>query len=264
MDLTEQQASQAIKITGADSTGVETNYVNATSVGRLMVDAATTSVSHVNRIDVASTTQTASSSVSSIDSNGFGMISYVISITAVSGTTPGLQLSLDVSEDATNWFEIIKSVKFTITGNNRFQRASLSAKYYRFRWTITGISPSFTFSITSTLKPYSDKRNVVISNYSDLDLTNTNNISSIFQAADSNNISVMTIRGADGGNNGQFQVQASNDGINWASITSNITQAPSTTILTTFSNQSFRYYQLIVTVKTSAGTRVLDVHWGAS
>lgn len=34
-DLTEQQSSQAVKITGSDSTGVETNYVGADSNGNL-------------------------------------------------------------------------------------------------------------------------------------------------------------------------------------------------------------------------------------
>lgn len=34
-DLTELQASQSIKIAGADSSGVETNFVNATSNGEL-------------------------------------------------------------------------------------------------------------------------------------------------------------------------------------------------------------------------------------
>lgn len=36
-DLTEQQSSQAVKITGADSTGIETNYVNADANGNLKV-----------------------------------------------------------------------------------------------------------------------------------------------------------------------------------------------------------------------------------
>lgn len=263
-DLSDLNAAQSIKIIGSGLTGIENTPVNSTSDGRLLVDSATAYVSHLNRIDVASVARTTNSDTGSLDSFGFGMVSFIIAATAVSGTNPTMQISFDVSDDNTNWSELIKTVQITATGTNRFQRISLSAKYYRFRWTLTGTTPSFTFSITSTLKPYTTKRNVTVANYSDLDMSTLSAISATFQAADANNISIMTIRGADGGNNGQFQVQASNDSVNWASVSANITQAPSTTILTTFNSQSFRYYRLIVTAKTSAGTRVLDTHWGAS
>lgn len=36
-DLTEQQSSQAVKITGANSSGVETNYVDADANGNMKV-----------------------------------------------------------------------------------------------------------------------------------------------------------------------------------------------------------------------------------
>jgi hypothetical protein len=43
-DLTEQQSSQAVKLTGADATGVETNYVGATAnLDQLVADRANTS-----------------------------------------------------------------------------------------------------------------------------------------------------------------------------------------------------------------------------
>lgn len=263
-DLNDLTAAQTIKIVGSDLTGIEGVPVGSTSDGRLKVDNSGTAMPHINRIDIASAARTTSSDTGGLDSNGMGMISFSVLITATSGTNQTMQISLDVSEDNSNWSEIYKTVRFTATGVNRFQRVSLSAKYYRIRWTLTGTSPSFTFSVTSTLKAYSTKRNVVVSNYSDLDLTNLNNVSSTFQAADASNISIMTIRGADGGNNGQFQVQASNDSINWVSISGNITQAVSVTILTAFSNQAFRYYRLFVTAKTSAGTRVVDIHWGTN
>jgi hypothetical protein len=247
--------------TSINSGGIQ---ATVTTDNRLRVDSATPYVSHVNQVDVTSATRTINGNTASLDSYGFGMISFIINITAIAGTNPTMQISFDVSEDGTNWFELIKTVRFTATGISRLQRISLSAKYYRFRWTLTGSTPSFTFSITSTLKNYSDKRNVVVSNYSDLDLATLNAVSSIFQAGDANNISIMTIRGADGGNNGQFQVQGSNDSTNWASLSANITQGVSSTILTAFNQQSFRYYRLIVTAKTNTGTRVLDIHWGAS
>lgn len=48
-DLNELQASQAVKIAGADATGAETNFVNATSAGDLKaVDAANTSCLFTN------------------------------------------------------------------------------------------------------------------------------------------------------------------------------------------------------------------------
>lgn len=263
-DLSELQASESVKLAGANSSGVETFFADVTSDGRLKVHNAITEVSHVNRIDVTSAARTTSGDSGTLDSNGFGMAVFFINITAVSGTTPTMQISFDVSEDGSNWSELIKTVRFTAATTYREQRISLSAKYYRYRWTIAGTTPSFTFSMTSTLKPYSPNRNVVVSQYADLNLTATNNVSSSFTAADCSNVSIMTIRAADGGNNGQFKVQGSNTGLNWGDISSNITQGANTTILTTFTGQSFRYYRLIVASATNAGTRVLDIHWGAS
>ena len=263
-DLTDLTAATTVKLVGASLTGTEGAAVNSTADGRLLVDSATTYVSHVNRVDVASAARTTTGTSSTLDSAGFGVISFQISTTAISGTSAAFQISFDVSEDGSVWTELIKTVRFTAISDYRFQRASLSAKYYRFRWTITGTTPSITFSVTSTLKPYMVERNVVVSNYADLNMAVDGSVSSTFLAADSNNISIMTIRAADGGNNGQFKVQASNDAVNWADISGNITQGAGTTILTAFNSQSFRYYRLSLNAKTSAGTRVLDIHWGAS
>lgn len=263
-DLNDLAAAQTIKIVGSDLTGLETFAVDSTSDGRLKVNGATTEVSHLNRIDVSSLARTTSGNSGTLDSAGFGTTAFSIAVTAISGANAAFQISLDVSEDTTNWVEIMKTARMTAVGFLRLQRISLSAKYYRYRWTVTGTTPSITFSITSTLKAYSGKRNVVVSNYADISLTTVSNVSSVFNAADANNISIMTIRAADGGNGGAFRVQASNDSINWADISANISQNANTTILTAFNNQSFRYYRLIVQSNTNAGTRVLDIHWGAS
>lgn len=286
-DLSDTQAAGIVRLIGADTTGTEQYPVQSTNNGGLHVnlrnttgtEITSTSISgsqaidvndvsirypHINRIDASSAAQTATGNTVALDSLGFGSLTFLLNITAVSGTSPTMQLALDYSEDGTVWSQILKTVRFTSSTNFRFQRISLSAKYYRYRWILAGTAPSFTFSVTTTLKAYQPPRNTVISEYSDLNLASVGATSTIFTAADSRNISIMTIRAADGGNNGQFRVQSSNDSFNWADTSGNITQGVGTTILTAFANQSFRYYRLITQSATNAGTRVLDIHWGVS
>jgi len=72
-------------------------------------------------------------------------------VTAVSGTTPSMTVTVEWSHDGTNFaggespvsFEAITAVKHTTLAT------AVRAPYYRLAWTITGTTPSFTFSAHS-------------------------------------------------------------------------------------------------------------------
>ena len=259
VSIGEDGSSDLVKI-GTKLGGEKSLHVIAEISG---VTSVTTST--ISRVDVASAARTVSGTSASIDSSGFGCISFLVDVTAFSGTNPTLQISLETSVDGTNWIEYVNTQRIVSTGVLEFQRGAIGSKFYRYVWTITGTTPSFTFSINVNLKDYLPKRSAVLTKYADLDITSVNNVSSIFRASDSSNVSVVTVRIDDGGSSSQFLVQASNDGMDdWAPITGNISQPKASTIVNTFSNQAFRFYRLIVKSTGGTGTKTLDIFWGAN
>lgn len=252
------------------SSGQLKGATDGTGIGntgdRLKVDVtlnATGSYPHINRTDVASAARTTSGNSGTLDTEGMGCLNFQIDVTAVSGTTPTMDVFVDASDDATNWAPFTQSKRFTATGNQRFQGLRDSGKYYRYRWVIAGTTPSFTFSVVSTLKAYLSRRFTNKIQYA-FDLTQAvNTVTETFNAADSPNVSLMTIRAADGGTNAAYRVQVSNDDLNWVSITSNIAQGSDSQNVSTFTG-AYRFYRLILFVNPNAGTRVMDIHWAAN
>lgn len=96
----------------------------------------------------ASTTQTASGNGSAYEMADNGTLRLTLAITAASGTTPSMTVSVDTSTDgSTGWTSVgtfaaqtttTAGVRKMFTGLDRFARVS---------WTISGTTPSFTFSV---------------------------------------------------------------------------------------------------------------------
>lgn len=233
---------------------------------RLKVDtaiSATGAFPHINRIDVASAARTVSGNSGTLDTEGMGCLSFDIQVTASSGTNPIMDIFVDASDDGTNWAPFSQSKRFTTTGSQRFQGLRDSGKYYRYRWVIAGTTPSFTFSIVTTLKSYLSRRftNKIQYNF---DLTQAvGTTSEVFNSADSPNISLMTIRGTDGGTNAAYRVQVSNDDVTYVDITGNIAQGSNSQNISTYTG-AYRFYRLYLNVNPNAGTRVMDIHWAAN
>lgn len=233
---------------------------------RLKVDAvlnATSDFPNINRTDVASAARIVSGNSGTLDTQGMGCQNFQITITASSGTNPTLDLFLEVSDDGSTWTAFIQSKRFTGTGNQRFQGLRNSAKYYRYSWVIAGTTPSFTFSISTTLKAYLSRRFTNKIQYA-FDLTQaTGSVTETFTAADSPNVSLVTIRGTDGGSNAAYRVQVSNDDVTYVDITGNIAQGSNSQNVSTYTG-AYRFYRLNLNVNANAGTRVMDIHWAAN
>ena len=72
-------------------------------------------------------------------------------VTAASGTTPTLDLAIQVSHDNTNWSALSSFTQITGTGNS-INAATNYGKYVRISYTIAGASASFTFKLTAVRK----------------------------------------------------------------------------------------------------------------
>lgn len=98
---------------------------------------------------VASAARTTSSDSGIID--GYGQaatLRVALNVTAATGTTPNLAVVVEDTLDGTVFFPIATFVAKTATGTEIINVTSPFANRIRVRWTITGTTPSFTFSVT--------------------------------------------------------------------------------------------------------------------
>lgn len=97
-----------------------------------------------------SAARTASGSTASIELIGGGeTIGVLLDVSAVSGTSPNLVVSLEWSNDGTNWAVPETADAFTAltTAVKRVKTFERKALFHRVVWTITGTTPSFTFQV---------------------------------------------------------------------------------------------------------------------
>lgn len=75
-------------------------------------------------------------------------ITFVVNITAVSGTTPTLDLKIQGSPDNSTWTTIHQfPQKTAVAYGLRAQHKGGGYKYFRYASTIAGTTPSFTYSV---------------------------------------------------------------------------------------------------------------------
>lgn len=218
----------------------------------------------INRADVASAARTTSGNTAWLDTAGMGVLNAIVEVTAASGTTPKLNVSIQTSDDAVNSSESATVRQFTAVGTDAISRLAMGARYYRYVWTISGTTPSFTFSITSTLKNYMPKRSARVAKYADLDLSTKDATSSVFRANECQNVSIITQRAADGGNGSAWRVQVSNEGTVWDDFTGNVSQNANTTVMTSISATAFQFFRLRTESNTNVGIRTINIFWSCN
>lgn len=97
--------------------------------------------------------ETASGSSAPVDVSNFAEALLFITVTAVSGTTPSMQLALQTQDPVTgNWVNVPNinpalpsSITAPTTGTNVYALTNYGQQL-RLSWTISGTSPSFTFT----------------------------------------------------------------------------------------------------------------------
>lgn len=77
-----------------------------------------------------------------------GRLTILVNVTASSGTSPNMVVGLDWSLDGTTWFAADPADAFTaVTTTGAVAKSfSVKGKFARTKWTITGTTPSFTFT----------------------------------------------------------------------------------------------------------------------
>jgi hypothetical protein len=216
----------------------------------------------INRTDVASTTVSTSGNSAAFDTAGLAALNVSFNLTAISGVGAYVQFHVQTSDDNSTWTTYADTARLTTTQIVRYQSFRQAGRYYRFSWDVAGTTPSVTFNVITTIKQFQENRKSIRFFYSDIDLAINGNASSVFSSDDCRNVSVVWNRAA-GGTNASVQVFASNDQSNWFSQTSSISANPAIINGTSFSAQSFRFYELQVATHAGAGA-TMDITWSCN
>lgn len=97
---------------------------------------------------VASAARTASGNSSAVA--GYGPIESIraqLNVTASSGSSPTLDVTIEDSLDGTNWNTVGTFTQKTTTGRQVINVAEPFSDNVRVKWVIGGSSPSFTFDV---------------------------------------------------------------------------------------------------------------------
>lgn len=104
---------------------------------------------HTEDASLASAVRTATGQSTAIEAGSGHTVRAFLDVTAVSGTAPSMTLSLETSHDgSTGWRNVGSFAAKTAVSTERKAFSGLD-KFHRWSWTISGTTPSFTFSAAS-------------------------------------------------------------------------------------------------------------------
>lgn len=206
--------------------------------------------------DVASAALTSTSTVAAITPTFGSSYQVNIPVTAVTGTTPTLDVSIEESDDSgTSWFKVYDFPRITATGVYRSPVIPLTGNRVRYVQTVGGTTPSFTrainrlqSSISATpIRQLIDRAltvNVLNSNTASLSTPNTGN-----------RVQMVVSMGAITTTAPAFQFQGSDDnGLSWYNIGSPLTGIASSTVQLTINNINSALTRVNVSTAGSGAT----------
>jgi hypothetical protein len=212
--------------------GTTNRNLRTDTAGQLIVDhPSPTAVADV--VSAALTVTTTTAALTPTFGNSF---SVVVSVTAVTGTTPTLDVSIEESDDSgTSWYKVFDFPRITATGVYRSPRLPQNGNRRRYVQTVGGTTPSFTRSISAL------QSNAIVSQIAQLiDRTlapNTlNSVTPVLNVPNCNNLQLVVSTGAVTTAN-QLQIEGSDDGgLSWYAIGAPLVAVASSAVRLTVNN----------------------------
>lgn len=111
----------------------------------------------------ASAAETASTTGTAVELGDAATITATVAVTAASGTSPTMVVDIEGSDDNTNWFSLgqfgangyragsVGTAPSNFTAAATARGAVTGAPYIRYKSTIGGTTPSFTYSVALTV-----------------------------------------------------------------------------------------------------------------
>lgn len=188
-----------------------------------------------------------------------GAVSGTLNITAVSGTTPTLDLVLQESPDSgTTWVDVYHFERVTALGVITMPSVPLNGRR-RWSWTIAGTTPSFTFSVSSNRGGFAQfpRFTQFFDRTAGLLAGTLNAVSATYQIAGCSCVVAAVTLGA-ATTPAAYKLQGSIDGANWYDLSSAVTAVASATVaLVNTGNLTARFGRVLVSVVGATQTGVV-------
>jgi hypothetical protein len=99
---------------------------------------------------LSSAARTSTHQSNAFDTGNLDSIAVFVDVTAVSGTTPSMTVNVEWSHNGTDWHSADSADAFTAitTASKKVKRFDVKGTKFRLNNTVSGTSPSFTFSAT--------------------------------------------------------------------------------------------------------------------
>lgn len=225
--------NDSVPIVGAVNVNSQISATNTTMI-------TTSDWSGNQTTDVTSAALTTTTTTSAITPHYIGQKSFAFQfvVTAVSGTSPTLDIGIEESYDAgTNWIRIYDMPRITATGSYTTPRLKPNGNRIRYVQTVGGTSPSFTRAVNRLT--YSTDE---LYKYRFIDRTiapNTlNSTTPAYKTEGAMQLQVAISSGAITTTAAVFTLEGSMDNLNWYTIGTTMTPAANTTVSQTLTDLS--------------------------
>jgi hypothetical protein len=181
--------------------------------------------------DVASAAITTTANTSAITPASGNCYEVNIPVTAVTGTTPTMDVNIEESDDSgTNWFVVYSFPRITATGIYRSPQLPFKGNRIRYTQTIGGTTPSFTRAInriesnTGYVETFNQlfDRSIVLTTLNSvtpsLNISNARTVQLVINIGAATTAPVLQLEGSD------------DNGVTWYSIGSVVNAAANTTV----------------------------------
>jgi hypothetical protein len=218
---------------------------NVTTVGTVAtVTAANLAAALATIIASAAITTTATSA--GISTLNVQAASFQVAVTAVSGTTPTLDISIEETKDGgTNWYKIYDFERITATGTYRSPQIAFEGTQYRIVRAVAGTTPSFTMSMTA------NTRATVLSNTKriinrTIDLNTLNSVTPTFEVRGTDTIQFTLFSAAGASTPPVLTAQGSDGNDEWYDLPATLTGLASTNVTAIIAAHSCAFARLKV------------------
>jgi hypothetical protein len=202
-------------------------------------------VSIIASAAITSTATSAAFTLANLQSQG-----YIVAVTAVSGTNPTLDISIEETYNGTNWHKIYDMERITTTGAYRTPIIPTAGSQYRVVRTVGGTTPSFTMSMVATNRATSLNRNKRLIDRT-IDPNTLNSVTPAFEVRDCSKIQIVQCSNAGAIVVPVLTLQGSEDNLEWYDLPCILTCTASTNSVASITLGMCAFVRLKV---TTAGT----------
>lgn len=180
-------------------------------------------------------------------SGGTAAFTVVVNVTAMSGTSPTMDCSIEVQDDGARWYKLYDMPRITAAGQYSTPELRTDGRSYRIVQTLGGTSPSFTRSIVRNSLPFQQARHICQAIDRTASLTTLGSATPALYVDGPADLHLVVNIGA-ATTPPALQLQVSEDnGATWASVGSPVTATASGTVKAKVTGEYPRHARAIVT-----------------